>query len=84
MRVYQQSDRIKQRLLDILSVSVPQARPTELTLNAPTVLTAAARLRVSSLLTALMTCGALKIHKENSTETADRCAGIFIVSYNII
>lgn len=62
--MYQRSDRIEQRLLDVLSVSVPQARPAELTLNPPTVLAAAARLGVNSFLTALMTRGALKIHRE--------------------
>ncbi len=63
----QQADRIKQRLLHVLSVSVPQAWPTELTLNPPTVLAAAARLCVNGFLAALMTCGALKIRKETST-----------------
>lgn len=58
--VLKQSDRIKQRLPDIFSVSVPQTRPTELTLNPPTVLAAAACLGVNSFLTALMTCGALE------------------------
>lgn len=61
--IWQQSDRIQQRLLDILSVSVSQTGPTELTLNTSTVLTAAARLSVNSFLTALMTCGALKTQK---------------------
>ena len=59
------SDRIKQRFPDILSISVPQARPTELTLNPTTVLTAAARLSVDSFLSALVTRGALR------TETSD-------------
>lgn len=49
---------IEQGLLDILSVSVPQTRPAELTLNPPTLLAAAARLGVDSFLTALMTGGA--------------------------
>lgn len=73
-------DRIKQRLPDILSVSVPQTRPTELTLNPPTVLTATACLRVNSFLTALMTCRALKIHKETSTtKTVDVYTDLFVV-----
>lgn len=62
--MYQQSDRVNQCLLHILSVSVPQARPTELTLNPAAVLTATARLSVNCFLTALMTRGALKIHKQ--------------------
>lgn len=77
--VYQQPDRIEQRLLDVLSVSVPQARPTELTLNPTTVLTTAARLGVNSFLAALVTRRALKIHKETSTtEMAERYTDSFI------
>lgn len=64
---YHQSDRIKQRFFDILSISVPQARPTELTLNPTAVLTATARLCVNSFLTALMTRGTLKMHKIHKT-----------------
>lgn len=61
----EQSDRIKQRLPDILSVSVPQTRSAELTLNPATLLGAAARLCVNRFLTALMTCGALKKNKKH-------------------
>lgn len=64
---YHQSDRIKQRFFDILSISVPQARPAELTLNPTAVLTATARLCVNSFLAALMTRGTLKIYKIHKT-----------------
>lgn len=64
---YHQSDRIKQRFFDILSISVPQTRPAELTLNPTAVLTATARLCVNSFLTALMTRGTLKIYKIHKT-----------------
>lgn len=65
--VYQLTDRIKQRLPHVLSISVLQARPTELTLNPSAVLAAAARLGVNGFLPALMTRGALSIRKTPST-----------------
>lgn len=60
LSIVQQSDRIKQRLPDILAISIPQTRSTELTLNAPTLITAATCLSVHRFLTALMTSRALK------------------------
>lgn len=75
------SDRIKQRLPDILSVSVPQAWPTELTLNPTTVLTAAARLSVDSFLSALVTCRALKTKKETSTDVIQRLSTFVRLQY---
>lgn len=50
--------RIQQGLPHVLSVSVPQTRPTELTLDSPAGLASAARLSVHGLLTALVTRGA--------------------------
>lgn len=58
-KAVESTDRIKQSLPDILSISVPQARPAELTLNPSTVLIAAASLCVDSFLPALMARGAL-------------------------
>lgn len=60
------SDRIKQSFPDVFSVSVPQAGPTELTLNPVAVHTATARFRVYGLLAALMARGALEIYKEEA------------------
>lgn len=67
--MHKQSDRIKQCFPDVLSISVPQARPAELALNPAAILTATARLCVNGLLTALMTRRPLKHvhHKDVST-----------------
>ena len=65
--MYQTSDRIKQRFPDVLSVSVPQAWPTELTLNPTTVSTATAGLCVNGFLPTLMARGALKIQRNISS-----------------
>lgn len=55
------SDRIYQRLPDILSVSVPQTWSTELPLDPSTVFTSATCLGVNSLLTALVAGGTLEV-----------------------
>lgn len=54
--------RIKQSLLDVFSVSVPQTRPTELALDPTALLTTTARLGVDRLLATLVTGGALGTH----------------------
>lgn len=70
--IAQQSDRIKQCLLDILSVSVPQTRPTELALNPPTLITAATCLSVHCFLTALMTRRALRSKHNEKNMTSSK------------
>lgn len=57
---FEKSDRIKQRLSDILPVPVPQTRPAELTLNPAAALAAAAGLGVDGFLTTLMASRALR------------------------
>lgn len=81
---YHQSDRIKQRFFDILSISVPQTRPAELTLNPTAVLTATARLCVNSFLTALMTRGTLKIYKIHKTNDKKVALQHSLTSLNIL